>query len=119
MRAKVNWNLFVSLWGAKRKISPANVNQVSNIVLETSVRFLAIIVLRIAYVVGFLRYTHHTQSPDELFPSVLAVVHSVFPQFQVFQVHAGPTGYGTEGVLHPFDFQAGCICQHCIHTSQQ
>ncbi len=68
MRAKVNWNLFVSLWGAKRKISPANVNQVSNIVLETSVRFLAIIVLRIAYVVGFLRYTHHTHTARRIIP---------------------------------------------------
>jgi hypothetical protein len=34
MRTKANWNLFVRLCGAKRRIKAANINQVNNIRLE-------------------------------------------------------------------------------------
>ncbi len=46
MRTKANWNLFVSFFGAKRKMSPAKINQVNNICLRTLIRFFAIIVVR-------------------------------------------------------------------------
>jgi len=45
MRTKANWNLFVRFFGAKRKISPANINQVNNICLRTLIRFFFAIIV--------------------------------------------------------------------------
>ncbi len=47
MRAKANWNLFVSFWGVKRKINPVSINQVNNIRLETLIRLFAILAARV------------------------------------------------------------------------
>ena len=125
MRAKANWNLFVSFCGVRRKISPVNINQVNNIRLETLICFLAIFVTRIPSLVRyddiqlsiddafrfpsafFLQGTSQNGVP--LFPSVFIVVHYVFPQFQIFQVYTGTLGYTAYGVLDSLDSQAGSV----------
>ncbi len=86
-------------------MSPASINQVNNIRLETFVRFLAIIVLRISYCVSRILLVFYAIfiTHDELFPSILAMVHRILPQLQIFQVYAGAPGHGAERVLDSFD----------------
>lgn len=47
MRTNPNCNLFVIFGGAKKKISPANINQINNIRPETLFEFFAMVVLYI------------------------------------------------------------------------
>lgn len=53
-----------------------------------------------------------------LLPSA-TVVHRIFPDFQVFEINAGPSGNAGQGFIRTNNFQPRRVGKNRIHTSQQ
>ena len=53
-----------------------------------------------------------------LFPSA-AMVHSVFPHFEVFEVNTGASGHAGQRLINSYDFKTRGVGQDFIHFPQQ